>query len=201
MNLGFLVDASATVELSGKGNFNRSLAFVANLIASFDVSQKTTRPGMVVFSEDSLLVFNFSRHENSAEAKAAALMAPYPNRGRKTGKALNYARRNLFTESATANKTSYLIFITSGSSYDLVKTPAMLLREQNVTIFSIGVGNDYDIEELKLITGYNDTRVYRTTYRDLAGLRGKLKKEICRCKSYNLIISPNLTFTIHSNNL
>ena len=182
LNLGFLVDGSAIVDLSGEGNFNKSLAFVASLVGSFVVSQNATRPGMVVFSEDPHLVFNFSKNENSAEAKAAVGNAPYPNRGRKTGKALNFVRRNLFTESAAQNKTNYLIFLTNGASYDFVKTPAMLLREQNVTIFSIGVGNNYDVEELQLITGYNDTRVYQTTYRDLAGLQGKLKKEICRCK-------------------
>ena len=52
MNLGFMVDGSATVELSGEGNFNKSLEFVANFITSFDVSDIATKPGMVVFSED-----------------------------------------------------------------------------------------------------------------------------------------------------
>lgn len=183
MNLGFMVDGSATVELSGEGNFNKSLAFVANLIASFDVSDNATNPGMVVFSEDPHLVFNFSKHKNSADAMATVQMATYPSRGRKTGKALNFVRRNLFSESATQNnKPNYLIILASGVSYDLVKTPAKLLREENVTILSIGVGKDYDVDELKLITGDNGTRVYETSFKDLGDLNTKLKKEICRCK-------------------
>ena len=183
MNLGFLVDGSAIVELSGKGNFNKSLDFVASMIGSFDVSQNATRPGMVVFSQNPHLVFNFSRHENSVDAMADVRTASYPNSGRKTGKALNFVRRKLFSESATREEVSnYLIFLTNGASYDFVETPAKLLREQNVTIFSIGIGNDYSVEELKLITGYNDTRVYTTTYQDLQGLQKTLKKEICRCK-------------------
>ena len=182
MNLGFLVDASATVELSGKGNFNKSLAFVTNLMGSFDVSQNATRPGMVVFSEDPDLVFNFSRYENAEEAIAAVMLAPYPNRGRKTGKAFNFVRRNLFTESVIQNISNYLVFLANGPSYDFVETPAKLLRQLNVTIFSVGIGDDSDSEELKLITGDNGTRVYQTNYRDLEGLQKKIKKEICRCK-------------------
>ena len=118
MNLGFMVDGSATVELSGEGNFNKSLEFVANLIASFDVSDNTTKPGMVVFSEDPHLVFNFSKYKNPADAIAAVQMATYPGGGRKTGQALNFVRRNLFSESA---KPNYLIIIASGASYDFVK--------------------------------------------------------------------------------
>ena len=185
MNLGFMVDGSATVELSGEGNFNKSLEFVANFITSFDVSDIATKPGMVVFSEDPHLVFNFSKYKNPADAIAAVQMATYPGGGRKTGKALNFVRRNLFSESATeSNKPNYLIILASGASYDFVKTPAKLLREGNVTIFSIGVGKDYDVDELKLITGDNGTRVYETSFKDLGDLSRLLKKEICRCELF-----------------
>lgn len=183
MNLGFLVDGSATVELSGAGNFNKSLEFVANLIKSFDVSENATSPGMVVFSQDPHLTFSFSEYKNSAEATAAAKTASYPNLGRKSGKALNFVRPNLFTESATKDsKPNYLIILTSGVSYDLVKTPSKLLRKENVTIFGIGVGRDYDVDELKLITGDSGTRVYTTSFADLGNLNKRLKKEICQCK-------------------
>ena len=182
MNLGFMVDGSATVQLSGEGNFNKSLEFVANFITSFD---NATKPGMVVFSEDPHLVFNFSKYKNPADAIAAVQKATYPGGGRKTGEALNFVRRNLFPESATENnKPNYLIILTSGASYDFVKTPAKLLREENVAIFSIGVGKDYDVDELKLITGDNGTRVYETSFKDLGNLNRMLKKEICRCKLF-----------------
>ena len=183
MNLGFLVDGSASVELSGKGNFNKSLEFIVSLIGSFDVYENATHPGMVVFSEDPQLVFNFSLYQNSADATAAVRMAVYPNSGRKIGKALNFVRRSLFLERANQRGASnYLVIITNGASYDYVKTPANLLRQQNVTIFSVGIGNDYSIEELVLITGYNNTRVYQSNYKDLGELQKTLKKEICRCE-------------------
>lgn len=185
MNLGFLVDGSAAVELSGQGNFNASLAFISKLIGSFDVSKNTTRPGLVVFSEDPHLVFNFSLCETLSDVMASAKMASFPGLGRKAGKALNFVRRNLFAESVVKNKPNYLIFLSNGASYDFVKTPARLLREQNVTIFSIGIGNNNDVEQLKEIAGDNRTRLYQTNYRELDGLHKKLKQEICRCECFN----------------
>ena len=185
MNLGFLVDGSAAVELSGKGNFNKSLVFVSKLLGSFDVSKNATRPGLVVFSEDPHLVFNFSLYETLSDVMASTQMASFSGLGRKTGKALNFVRRNLFAESVVKNKSNYLIFLSNGASYDFVKTPARLLREQNVTIFSIGIGNNNDVEQMKEIAGDNRTRLYQTNYRELDGLHKKLKQEICRCESYN----------------
>ena len=187
MNLGFMVDGSAAVELSGQGNFNKSLAFVANLIGYFDISKNATNPGMVVFSEDPHLVFNFSTPNNPTDAMAAVKMAPYPNRGRKIGKALNFVRQDLFSESEAGNQTlkaNYLIVLTSGASYDQVKTPAELLQEKNVTVFSIGIGNNYDVDQLKLVSGDNGTRVYKTSYQHLGDLKKKLKKAICLCKLF-----------------
>lgn len=197
MNLGFLVDGSAAVELSGKGNFNKSLVFVSKLIGSFDVSKNATRPGLVVFSEDPHLVFNFSLYETLSDVMASTQMASFPGLGRKTGKALHFARRNLFAESVVKNKSNYLIFLSNGASYDFVKTPARLLREQNVTIFSIGIGNNNDVEQLKEIAGDNRTRLYQTNYRELDGLHKKLKQEICRCESYNDFRSTLPPTTFH----
>ena len=200
MNLGFLVDGSAAVELSGKGNFNKSLVFVSKLIGSFGVSKNATRPGLVVFSEDPHLVFNFSLYETLSDVMASTQMASFPGRGRKTGKALYFVRRNLFGESAIKNKSiknNYLIFLSNGASYDFVKTPARLLREQNVTIFSIGIGNNNDVDQLIEIAGDNRTRLYQTNYRELDGLHKKLKQEICRCESYNDFRSTLPLTTFH----
>lgn len=125
MNLGFLVDGSAAVELSGKGNFNKSLVFVSKLIGSFDVSKNATRPGLVVFSEDPHLVFNFSLYETLSDVMASTQMASFPGRGRKTGKALH-----LFVAICSENrrlKISQLRIITL-SSFQMVHLTTSLKR-------------------------------------------------------------------------
>lgn len=77
MNIGFLVDASASVELSGEGNFNKSLAFVANLIKSFSITRNETHVGMVVFSDNPQLVLDFKRGDALEDAVIAVYNASY----------------------------------------------------------------------------------------------------------------------------
>lgn len=91
INVGFLIDGSASMDLSGAGNFNRTLDFVKGVIEYFDISKKRANVGLAVFSSDFHLVFNFDDYYNSSAAVAAMSNVSYPNDGRKTGKALNYA--------------------------------------------------------------------------------------------------------------
>ena len=183
MNLGFLVDASAAVELSGNGNFNTSLAFVANFIKSFSVTPNETHAGMVAFSDDLSMALDFQHGDILSAAVESVYNASYLNQGRQTGKALTYVRRYLFSESVMQRIVpNYFVYLTSGSSYDLVKTPASLLRGNNITVFAVGVGEDYDVQELKEVTGNNSKRVYETTFSKLANLGALLKKEICERK-------------------
>ena len=189
MNIGFLVDASASVELSGEGNFNKSLAFVANLIKSFSITRNETHVGMVVFSDNPQLALDFKRGDALEDAVIAVYNASYANRGRQTGKALTYVRRYLFSESVMQrNVPNYLVFLTSGTSYDLTKTPASLLRGNIITVFATAVGSDYDVEELKYVTGDNGTRVYKTSFSKLGDVGTVLKMEICKskCRRYEL---------------
>ena len=179
INVGFLVDGSASVDLSGAGNFNRTLEFVKGVIEHFDISKKRASVGLAVFSSDFHLVFNFDDYYNSSAAVAAMSNVSYPNKGRKTGKALNYARNKMFSKSKLRKDASnYLVFIATGSSYDLIKTPAKDLRDWNVTIFAIGVGNDYDKMELMEISG-DSKRVFETSFDRLNDIKEELKRQIC----------------------
>lgn len=177
-----MVDGSASVELSGVGNFNKSLEFVKSLIEYFDVSKKMTNVGLAIYSNDFHQVLNFDDYYNSSDAIAAMNNVSYPSQGRQTGNALNYARHKMFSKvNLRENASNYLIFLTSGSSYDLIRTPAKDLRDRGVTVFAIGVGNDYDKEELKQVSGH-DNRVYATSYDGLKDLKRELKRQICLCE-------------------
>lgn len=183
MNLGFLVDASAAVELSGDGNFNKTLDFVASFIESFSVTPNETHVGMVGFSDDLSMALDFSRGGVSSIAVEAVYNATYLNQGRQTGKALTYIRRYLFSDPVHQRAVpSYLIYLTIGSSYDLVKSPAALVRDDNITVFAVGIGNNNDNEELNYVTGGNGTRIYKTSVDRLADVGTLLKTKICESK-------------------
>ena len=172
------------MDLSGSGHFNKTLEFVKGLIEYLDVAKERAHVGLAIFSSDVYQVFNFDDYYNSTEAIAAVNSAYFPNQGRHIGKALNYVRHKMFSSAALRKDVSnYLVLVTTGSSYDLVRTPAKTLRERNVTIFAVGVGNDYDEDELKEISGHND-QVYGTSFDGLKDLKKKQKKQICLCKFF-----------------
>lgn len=183
MNLGFLVDASAAVELSGDGNFNKTLDFIASFIESFSVTPNETHVGMVVFSDDLSMELDFNRGSVSSIAVEAVYNATYLNQGRQTGKALTYIRRYMFSDPVHQRAVpNYLVYLTTGSSYDLVKTPAALVRDDNITVFAVGIGNNNDNEELNYVTGGNGTRIYKTSVDRLADVGTLLKRKICESK-------------------
>ena len=174
------------MELSGSGNFNKTLEFVKGFIDYLDVSEDRAHVGLAVFSTDVYQVFNFGEYHNSSEAGRAVNGVRYPNQGRHIGKALNYMRHKMFSEPKLRRDVSnYLVLITSGSSYDLIRTPAKELRDKNVTIFAVGVGDDYDEDELREISGDDGRLVYRTTFDGLENLKTELKRKICSRKYFN----------------
>ena len=180
MNVGFLIDGSASMELSGGGNFNKTLGFVKGLIEYLDVSEERARVGLAVFSSEVYQVFAFDDYHNSTEASAAVNNARYPNQGRLIGKALNFVRHKMFSAPKLRQDVSnYLVLVTTGSSYDLIRTPAKELRDRNVTIFAVGVGNDYDESELREISGDDGSLIYGTTFDGLKDLKEELKRKIC----------------------
>ena len=184
INVGFLIDGSASMDLSGRGHFNKTLEFVKGLIEYLDVSKERAHVGLAIFSSEVYQVFNFDDYHNSTGAVAAVNNAPFPNEGRHIGKALNSVRHKMFSSTTLRKDVSnYLVLLTTGSSYDLVRTPAKTLRDKNVTIFAVGVGDDYDEDELEEISGNDGDQVYGTSFDGLKDLKKELKKQICLCKS------------------
>ena len=48
--------------------------------------------------------------------------------------------------------------ITDGKSKDDVSTPAQVLKDAGVTVFSVGVGNNYDLKELQEMSTNPDSQ-------------------------------------------
>ena len=61
MDLGFVVEASASVERHGQGNFKRILDFVEWTVRKFSISPTKTRVGLVTYGAKTDLVFDFQR--------------------------------------------------------------------------------------------------------------------------------------------
>lgn len=82
---------------------------------------------------------------------------PYIGGGTKTGKALSEAKA-LFDNGNRKGVSNIACVITDGKSQDKINDPAQKLRDSGVTIFSIGIGKNYDLDELKQMATDPDSR-------------------------------------------
>ena len=95
-----MIDGSGSIEQAGRGNFNRIKSFVKDVIAGFNVGLSR--------AIDKIL---------------------YPSVGTYTGKALNWARSQLYTQHQDRKGIPNLcILITDGKAIDDVEAPADALE-------------------------------------------------------------------------
>ena len=109
LDLGFLIDGSGSIEAYGRGNFRRCLNFVKRVVASFRISPRQTRVGVVLFSSRAWLVFNFRRYRNKQSMLRAVDKIRYPRGGTRTGRALRFARYQLFNKTSRRRKVCVLL--------------------------------------------------------------------------------------------
>ena len=180
LNLGFLVDSSGSIEKSGKGNYQRILNFVKNLATRFPISKNLTNVGMAIFAEEPRLRFDFNKYNDAEQASDAINSSSYLGSGTLTGRALQFVRKNLFTGARQA-RANVLVVVTDGASQDYVSAPARQLRDMNVTIYVVAVGEDYDEKELQSIaSGPNMTHILKVDFDKLEDLYTELRLKICQ---------------------
>uniref|UniRef100_A0A4W3J1J8 VWFA domain-containing protein n=1 Tax=Callorhinchus milii TaxID=7868 RepID=A0A4W3J1J8_CALMI len=119
----FLVDG--TLNFSHK-NFAAIRGFVARIIGAQDIGSDRVRVGLVQYSDD-------------------AKTEPKGGRTLKTGAALDYVSRYLFTKSAGGRREEgvpqFLVHVAGGSSIDDTKQSSDALLRTGVMALAVGVGN------------------------------------------------------------
>lgn len=96
VDLGFLVDASGSIEMYGRGNYQRMKDFIKEVAASFVISRHGTHVGVVVFASRPEPVFPFNTYYTRRGVMNAVQKIPYINGGTRTGLAIRRATRYLF---------------------------------------------------------------------------------------------------------
>ena len=96
LDLVFLIDGSGSIEANGRGNFQRCLNFVKRLVASFAISPRQTRVGIVLFSSRPWLIANFRSYRTKQSVLRAVSRIRYPRGGTRIGRALRFVKNRLF---------------------------------------------------------------------------------------------------------
>ena len=178
IDLAFVIDASGSIEASGRGNFKRCLNFVKRLVASFKISPRYARVGAVVYSSKARGMFGFKRYYKKRQLMKAIDRIPYLRRGTRTGYALWYAQRYLFRGQRRRCKR-VLIVMTDGRSSDRVRSRAKALHRSGINTFAIGIGKNYNMRQLIQIAS-SKRNVYVARFRNLPNIVRVIKSKACK---------------------
>lgn len=148
--MAFLLDGSQVVT---KDNFTRFLSFIKALTASLNVSKEETHVAVAVYGNKPELVINFDDHYNQSSLESAVDAITYPDsRLSNMGAGLSLIASDVFnTYAARPGAQRVLVLLTASKSQDDIEVPshALLTNANIVKIFSIGVGTEYSLGQLR----------------------------------------------------
>ena len=184
VNLGFVIDGSGSIEKYGQGNYQKVKDFVKSVVRGFAVSLEGTHVGVVLYSATAEVVFGFKKHYDKASVLAEIDSMHYPGSWTHTGMALDLARTELFEKGSRLGVPNMLLVLTDGQSQDDVIQPGKELRDLGVTVFSVGIGTKYVIQELnEMATDPDNEHVFTADFNDMQTIVQKIKESVCKSKA------------------
>ena len=180
VELGFVVDGSASVNFYGEDNFQLIKESMKSFVRLFNVSSPTTHVGVIVSSTNSTVAFRLSQYSSERDVEEAIDNITYPSGGTYTGQALNDAAKVLFSnETVRGNVSKMLVVITDGVSTDDVTEPAALVHETGVNTYVIGIGQNYDRSQLLKIANNVPDHVFQAEFNSLQNAFSRVRETIC----------------------
>lgn len=144
IDLAFLIDGSGSVATE---NFDIAKQFVKNIVDPMDISPTTSRVAFIQYADSVTNEFSWSSDKNSTLTAIDGVV--YQRQmSTKTGKALNFVKNNVF-DSSRASALKFLVVMTDGKSHDNPVPKAEELRSSGVVVFSIGLTDGADFQEVE----------------------------------------------------
>lgn len=167
-------------------HFRDIVQFTLKVVDLFDVSPNKTRIGVTLYSDDVKPVLHLDNQLNSKELKTTISNIHQLKGGTETGKALKHARENEFNEnySRETAASKVIILLTDGQSIrpEDTLTEAKKLKEENITVFVIGIGNRTDRQELRTIASSARHQYNLQDYNALSTIKNMLVVKTCTGK-------------------
>ncbi|XP_074093343.1 collagen alpha-1(XXI) chain [Macrotis lagotis] len=176
-DLVFILDGSYSV---GPENFEIVKKWLVNISNNFDIGPKFIQVGVVQYSDYPVLEIPLGSHHSGENLMEAMESIQYLGGNTRTGKAIQFALDHLFAKSPRF-LTKIAIVLTDGKSQDEVKDAAEAARENQITLFAIGVGSETEDAELRAIANKpSSTYVfYVEDYIAISKIREVIKQKLC----------------------
>ncbi|XP_033646749.1 integrin alpha-1-like [Asterias rubens] len=202
IDLVFVVDGSGSV---GPSNFETSKQFVNDVVDSFEIGSDRTRVGVIQYSSSVNIEFHLNQYTDKSSLQQAISSINYISGGTNTEEALNVMVDEGFKVTNGARELGIprvAVVLTDGQSQgaDRVRVPADRAREEDITIFAIGVTANINQAELNAIANKpNDTYVFEVSNFDAIATIGATLQDTACDQSAELPPLAELNGTIGEN--
>lgn len=157
----------------GPAGFNKQREFVASVSSSFSVGSPSTHVGIITYGGFAMVRFRFNELKSMDEITRAVTTIPYTRGQSRIDDALKQATNDLYTVSGGARwgLPKIAIILSDGLQ---VRNPDVELRQASealrragVKIIAVGIGNDRDSDNLRLLVNSNNHVVIVRDYDEL----------------------------------
>ena len=162
----------------------KQIEFAKGLSKTFNVTRDDTNVGIITYAGDAEVKYRFENITNQTELETAFDTLVIHGTGRNIGKALDVARTDLFNEPIPGRNDTVrdiLVVIVDGGSDDEIAVPSYALKDDGITIFSVGIDR-YVRGQLNELASDPDSKHVFTidVYDELGPTMAPLKDEIIR---------------------
>uniref|UniRef100_A0A8C2ME60 Collagen, type VI, alpha 4 n=1 Tax=Cricetulus griseus TaxID=10029 RepID=A0A8C2ME60_CRIGR len=191
----FLIDGSESI---APKDFEKMKEFMERMVNQSNIGADEIRMGLLQFSSTPREEFRLNQYSSKVDMRRAILNVEQMNDGTRTGKGLNFTLP--FFDSSRGGRPSvhqYLIVITDGISQDSVAAPAKALRDRNIIIFAIGVGEAQRAQLLE-ITNDQDRVYHEENFEFLQNLEKEILYEVCSSQGCRMDLSVGIDISTSS---
>ncbi|KAM4736112.1 collagen alpha-6(VI) chain-like isoform 2-T3 [Anableps anableps] len=205
----FLVDGSASIGQS----FRSMQLFMESVVNRTIVSRDSTRFGAILYSDEPEMKFTLKSYNSRAAVNNAIKALVLLNANTYTSKALNYSLQ-YFSEKHGGRRRlgvpQVLMVITDGNAHDheYLKRDSDALRENGITVLSIGVKNA-EMDQLLTMAGNNPSNVFfvdnfdklETLYKQMSGVICNITKLSCELMDVVFLIDHSGSINIEDHKI
>ncbi|XP_044151369.1 collagen alpha-6(VI) chain-like [Bufo gargarizans] len=180
-DIHLLIDGSGSIY---PDDFTAMKTFLVELIDMFEIGHQNVRIGSVQYSDSSQLEIGIGTNYTKTQLKMEMKNMRQRGGGTNTGAAINFTRELILHPAniREGNVPVYFIVLTDGESQDSVKEAAMILRENNVNMYAIGV-KEANQTQLLEITGDPKRVHFVHDFDSLKDIKNVIAQQICSAKA------------------
>ena len=189
VDVGFILDSSGSL----RNDYGKEKDFLKVLAATFGVSDKGSRAGVITFSYYSEHSIKMNDHTDLSSFNAAVDKIPLMGSTTRIDKSLRLTQKEMFSlaNGARPGIPKVLILLTDGSQTQDVGAEdpgdvADELRKDGINIIVVGIGQGVNTTELVHIAGDANNAYSATSFEELIGsdFVNKIKQSGCKAGKF-----------------